>query len=532
MKKHRYVLSVDLGTSGPKAVLVSDSGQVAGASRAFVSTITVGDRGSEQEPNAIWEAVKESIKAVVARSGVEANEIVAVICSSQYSSIVPVDRSGQALANMIMWADGRGSKASLVSKCANARGLDKPWQLANWLRLHGLAPITSGLSLNHMRYFRFACPEIYEKTHKLLEPMDYLGMKLSGRMCTTQSSTLMSLMVDNRTLAADDYHPTLLRYAHIDKEKLPELVSTTAVLGELLPDVAAELGLSTSTKVIVGLNDTAAGAIGGLAFTGSHAGICMGTSGVMVTHTDSKRTAIRDSLFTMPSPDGRQYFAVAENGISGAALDKFLRNIVSPHDAFAQMATSPPADTNLYSALEMAQANVEAGAGGLIFLPWLSGTIAPRASSSMRGGFINMSSQTTRSHMAKAVLEGLAFNLRWVRKPMEAFVGRRFTHFNFFGGGANSASMAQILADVLCSPVHQMNNPQFVNSTGAAMLAFDRLGEISLSESSGKPTVKAEFEPRLEFKYIYDDLFGGFELAFDATRRLYNEIRSEEKHEA
>ncbi|WP_084687940.1 xylulokinase [Paraburkholderia oxyphila] len=522
MKTHRYILSIDLGTSGPKAVLISDSGQVYGSSRTFVSTLTVGDGGAEQVPRAIWDAVKESVRAVIAGAGVNGREIAAVICSSQYSSIVPVDRSGHALANMIMWADTRGSRASLASRHVGARGLDKPWQLANWLRLNGLAPMVSGLSLNHMRYFRFERPEIYEETHKFLEPMDYLGMMFSGRICTTQGSTLMSLMADNRKLATADYHPTLLRYAHIDKEKLPELVPTSTVLGNVLPDVAAELGLSTNTKVVVGLNDTAAGAMGGLAFTGSHAGICMGTTGVMVTHTDSKKTAIRDSLFTMPSPDERRYLAVAENGMAGGALDKFLRNIVFPNDAFGGIAAGPPVDP--YSALEAAQRNVDAGAGGLIFLPWISGTIAPSANGSMRGGFINMSAHTTRSHMAKAVLEGLAFNLRWVRKPMENFVGRQFTHFNFYGGGANSASMTQILADVMNAPVHQMKNPQYVNSIGAAMLAFERIGEISLKDFSKNLTIETAFEPRPELRNRYDEMFGVFESAFDATRRLYGRM--------
>ncbi|CAB3753261.1 hypothetical protein GQ57_19250 [Burkholderia sp. MSh2] len=530
MKKHRYVLSVDLGTSGPKAVLVSESGRVAGAGRAHVNTLAVGDRGAEQAPAEIWAAVKDAIRAAVVGANVDVGEIVAMICSSQYSSIVPVDANGQALANMILWADGRGTKASLAAEYRAARKLDRPWQLANWVRLHGLAPLVAGVSLNHMRYFRFACPEIYERTHCFLEPMDYLGMKLSGRMCTTQGSTLMSLMVDNRRLAAGEYHPTLLRYAHIDREKLPELVPTTTVLGRLLPDVAAELGLSTSTQVVVGLSDTAAGAMGGLAFTGEHAGICMGTTGVMVTHTESMKTSIRDSLFTMPSPDERKYLAIAENGMSGVTLDRFLRNIVFPNDAFAEFRERRPDE--LYAALDAVLENVDAGAGGLIFLPWLGGTMAPKANSDMRGGFINMNGQTTRSHMARAVLEGLAFNLRWVRGPLEDFVGRRFTHFNFYGGGANSAFMAQTLADIMGSPIQQMESPQYVNSIGAAMLAFERIGEMELDDFCKNMSINAQFEPTKALKGGYDDMFGAFESAFNATRRLYRNIRKENGYEA
>lgn len=520
MNKETYILSVDLGTSGPKAVLVSHSGKIAGFKRTFVATHTEGKNGAEQDPHSIWTAIKLAVQGVMAESEVSPADVEALICSSQYSSIVPVDRQGNALHGMLMWTDARGSKQKLLESGLKLKHLDTPWQLANWARLHGLAPVVEGMSLNHMRYFRFMCPSIYEKTYKLLEPMDFMAMKFTGRAATTQGNTLMSLLVDNRTPNATGYHPTLVRYGCIDHEKLPELVPSNTILGHVLPDVARELGLSEATRVVVGLNDTAAGAMGSMAFGGSHAGLCVGTSGVMVCHTDKKRTALRDSLFTMPSPDQERYFAVAENGIAGAALDKYLKNIANPSDAFLN-GDAAASDASLYEALERAQGDVPPGADGLIYMPWIKGSLAPRANGAMRGGFINMSATTTRSHMARAVLEGLAFNLRWVRDPMENFVGRKFTHFNFYGGGANSSPVAQILADVLGRPIHQMNNAQFVNSIGAAMLAFERLGTIGFSDFSERLSIKRVYEPKANLSQIYDDLFWGFKSAYKANLPIF-----------
>lgn len=518
-----FVLSIDLGTSGPKAALVSCDGKVAGAKRTFVHTEHVGDRGMEQDPFSVWSAVKLAIRKLLAEAKLPAKEIAALICSSQYSSIVPVDRSGEPLANMLLWTDSRGTKEQLSKIARLPWGIDSPWRIANWLRLHGLAPIAPGLSIHHMRYFRFMQPEVYEKTFKFLEPMDFLGMKFTGRAATTQSNTLMSLLVDNRTLNATGYHPTLLKYSYIDRDKLPDVVGSDTILGTVAPHVAQELGLSPKTQVVVGLNDTAAGALGSLAFSGSHAALGVGTSAVMVTHTQAKRTSIRDSLFTMPGPDQRSYLAVAENGVAGLSLERFLQHIAAPQDAFASCA----ANLDLYEALERAQATVPAGAGGVLYLPWISGSCAPRTDHRMRGAFVNINAETTRCHMARAVLEGLALNLRWVRRPLERFVRREFTHFNFYGGAGHSKPMAQILADVLATPVQQMCNPQFVNSIGAAMLAFERIGKLSFADFSQQLKITAVYEPRLKYRALYDEKFEVFVDAFKALQAFYSVIERE-----
>ncbi len=520
-----HVVALDLGTSGPKTLVVSLSGRIAGIGRTFVDTIHVPGGGAEQDAQALWEAVKGSITQALTEADVSPADIKAVICGSQYSSIVPVDHTGSPLANMILWLDQRGTAGNLRRMARLPRGVDRPLQLLDWLRVHGLAPVAGGMSLNHMRFLKYVRPEVYARTAFLLEPMDYVAMRLTGRATATQCTSFMSLLMDNRAGAAHGYHRRLLRYGLIDQEKLPEAVPIDAVIGGLLPKIADELGLAPGTKVIAGMGDTHAGGMGSLAFQGSHCGLAMGSSSVLVTHRAKKGTDLRNALFALPSPIVGQYFAVAETGISGLALDSFLRQTIFAEDSFAGGSVLPEGPVR-YAALERAVASVEPGAEGLIYLPWLTGSLAPKTDSQMRGGFINMSPRMTRSHMARAVLEGIALNLRWSRDPMQKFCGREFSHYLFYGGGAQSDICAQIMADVLQRPIHQLDHAQHITALGAALTAFARLKLIEPGDFAARVRERQVVEPNRTRAKLYDERFEQFTAAFKALRPLSHRMNS------
>ena len=372
MQRQRHVLAIDLGTSGPKAAVVDASGRTPGTARASVDTLAQPGGIAEQDPAQIWEAVKSAAVAALAASGVDRDDIVAVICSSQYSSIVPVDRDGQPTSNLVLWQDQRGSKKGLAHVAGFPRRADNPVDMLRWLRLHGLPPIAEGLSMLHMRHLKYSRPDVYARTTWLLEPMDFVTMKLTGRATANQASAFMYLMTDNRRLDITDYEPHLVAASLIDREKLPELVPMDAIVGTLLPDVADELGLAASTRVVTGLNDTQAGGVGAGAFAGTHAAVSVGSTSVMITHVDFKHTDVFNGILSMPSPVPDTYFVMAENGMAGAALERFLTNIVYGSDHF-----SDAADHDRYEALQRVAGAVPAGSDGLMFMPWLSGSMAP-----------------------------------------------------------------------------------------------------------------------------------------------------------
>ena len=524
-----YLLTIDLGTSGPKTAVVGIDGRVVGAGQAKVATLFPADGAAEQDPAEIWAATLVTCRAALAESrstaGVEPSEVIAVIVSSQYSSVVPVDAAGNHLANMVIWMDQRGSPKRIKHLPGYPSRPDSPADIARWLRIHGLAPIGGGIGLTHMRWIRYGLPDVYERTAAFLEPMDFLALRFSGRATANQCTAFMSLTVDNRTLGSTEYHPQLVEQSLIDRDKLPELVPVGANLGRVLPAIAAELGLSDSAVVLSGCNDTQAGAIAAGAFQGSHAGISLGTTGVIVTHRPKRKTDPLTSIFTVPSPIGECHLVSAENGVAGVGVDHFLSTMVYGDDPFGTNGSLVDA----YKAFNQAVSLADPGARGVMYLPWLRGSIAPKADNRMRGGFVNVGLDTDRNDLARAVCEGIAFNFRWLWRPVEKFVKREFSHVVFYGGGAKSDAWSQIMADVLSVPIHQLDEPRHANTIGTALLGFERLGLIGIDDVLQIPSVNSVVEPDPTNAARYDEFSGLFEQAFRATRPLFRDLNRPRK---
>jgi xylulokinase len=157
----------------------------------------------------------------------------------------------------------------------------------------------------------------------------------------------------------------------------------------------------------------------------------------------------------------------------------------------------------------------EPGAGGVLFLPWLTGVWAPAGDGRARGAFLNLGLGTTRADLVRAALEGVAFQLRWMLPHVEALTGRRHDELVFGAGGARSDAWAQILADVCERPVRQLADPTLTNCRGAALLAFQRLGHLDLDAACGLGVERRRYEPRAAHRALYDDMAGRFVLAHE-----------------
>jgi xylulokinase len=240
---------------------------------------------------------------------------------------------------------------------------------------------------------------------------------------------------------------------------------------------------------------------------------------VCVTHVDFKKTDIRNSLVSMPSPIPGRYFVMAEGGIGGGALEYFLERLVFASDSFGDHSLA-----DRFSVLERAIAPIEPGSGGVLFLPWLTGSVTPAEDGQVRGGFLNLSLQTTREHLGRAVLEGVAFNLRWVQERVAQFAKRDISRLKFYGGGALSSAWSQIFADVLQLPVEQLRDPEYAASRGLALLGFHRLGELALEDIEASIPVAAVYEPRRELAGRYDQMFAQFVRAFKKNRDVFHAL--------
>lgn len=518
----RCILVIDLGSGGPKAGVVTEYGEVLASAAERVETIMLPGGGVEQDPIAWWDGSVRAARAAIDKSGVRAERICAVSCDSQFLVAVPLDENGEPLMNAIHWLDRRGGPYNrAITKgfpSIQGYGLKK---LLTWIRHTGLAPTHSGVdSMGHMLFVKNERPEIYRKTAAFLEPMDYLVFRLTGKVCATQHTMLPFGVVDNRKWSSLNYCEPLLRYAGIGREKLPQLIANDGIAGTVLPSVAAELGISPSTPVVAGMKDTNCSAIGSGAVHDFEGIVYIGTSLVLTCHVPFKKTDLFHMMFSMPSPLKDKYLLFAEQGVGGRSLEFLLKNIFYSDGEFG----SGPIPDDVFERANRAAASVPAGSEGCIFLPWLNGTVVPEEFDHARGGFLNITLSTTRGHLVRSVMEGMAFNSRWARDPAERFIGRKFSDLRFAGGGALSDLWSQIYADVLGVPVRQVADAQNTTIRGAAFAALLTLGMRSLDEIPGLVKIRRTYEPDESKRDLYNGMFLQFREIFKRNKKIFKAL--------
>jgi len=516
------VLAIDLGSSGVKAGVIDLDGALLGRAEIGCETIFLPEGGVEQDPEGWWSAAVKASRRALEESQVASARIVAVACTSQWSVTVPVDREGRALMNAVHWMDQRGApyNQALTRGFPSVEGYHLP-KLIRWLRLAGAPPMHNGQDcMGHMLFLKHERPEIYDQTYKFLEPMDYLNLRLTGECKATQNTSVATMLVDNRTLHADDYHPGLLKVSGLDRDKLPDLAPTASVLGPLTSQAAEVLGLTTDAMVIAGTTDNSSSAIGAGAVRDYDPVAVLGTSGYLALHVPFKKTDIVHMIATIPSALPERYLLFSDTGNTGRVLDSYLNNLVFGQDALVDV--PPPEDR--YARMNTIAREVPAGSHGVLFLPWFSGSLAPAEDAHMRGGFLNLSNTTTRAHLTRAVLEGIAYNWRWLREVAQDLVKQEFREWRLTGGGAQSPVWSQIMADVVGLPMHQQRDPRYNNALGAAFLAFHRLGLLALEDIPGKVQIERTYEPDPEHREVYDRLYAQFRAGFRRNRPIFHAL--------
>jgi xylulokinase len=518
----RYILAIDLGSGGHKAALVADNGEIVASAEEKVDTFLLPNGGGEQDAGQWWDGAKKAAKKVIAASGILPEKIIAVACDSQWSVIVPVDEHCEPLMRAVHWSDQRGGaynrKITAGFPSVQGYGLFK---LLKWIRLTGMAPTQSGVdSLGHVLFIKNERPDVYAKTYKFLEPMDYLTARFTGKITATQKTMAPFIIMDNRQWGSQQYSDELLKMAGVPKDKFPELLPNDGIVGTVLPAVAEELGLSPATQVVAGIGDSNASLIGSGAVRDFETIIYIGTTLYMTCHLPLKKTDFSSFMTSLPSPFKSRYYLLGEQGTGGKCVEFFLKNIIYPDDPFG---TGPLPD-DAYERFNRLAAEAPAGSDGVIFLPWLNGSVVPSENPNARAGFFNLSLKTDRRHLSRAVMEGLAYNNRWTRGPAEKFIGRRIESFRFSGGGALSDVWSQIHADVLGVPIHQVEDPINTTVRGTAFLALVSLGYRSLEDIPGLVNIKQVFEPDESKRTVYDKMYFQYRELFKRNKKVFNAL--------
>jgi len=518
----KYVLAIDLGTGGPKVALVTTRGEIIGHETEDLSITFTPDGGAEQDARGWWDSIARASRRILERTKVAREDVIAASVTTQWSLTVAVDQNGEPLMNAICWMDTRGAKYCKALKdgfikIANCE-VTRLWR---WLRLTGGCPTDSGFdSLAHVLYIKNERPDIYRATHKFLEPMDYINLRLTGKFTACYGGVFSMWITDARDVARLKYDDGLLKIAGLDRDKFADLTPPLTVIGNLTPASAADLGLHTGVQVIVATGDNHSATVGSGAVKDYEGHCYVGTTSWLSSHVPFKKMDIFHLITTMPAAIPGKNIVLAQQGTGGECFRFLKENILFRDDACA----TAPAPEDAYERMNELAKTVPPGCDGLIFTPFLTGAMTPADDHHTRSAFINQSLKTTRAHYVRAVMEGVSFNLRWLLPYVEKFMARRFDALNYIGGGAQSGTWCQIMADVLDRPIRQIDDPRQANVRGAALLASLALGHISFDEIAATVPVKNTYTPNPDNRALYDALAREFVDFYSRNRAMYKRL--------
>jgi xylulokinase len=516
-----HILGLDVGTSGLKLALVTVRGETVGSVVEPYPLHLLPNGGAEQDPQDWWDGVVRGTRRVLAETRVDPAEVVGVGCSAQWSGTVPVDADGRPLMRAIIWMDSRGADQirQVVRGFPTIEGYGLR-KLVTWIRRTGGAPGHSGKdSIAHILFIRDKLPAIYARTHLFLEPRDWINFRLTGRMATSFDAVTLHWVADTRHVQDVRYDDRLLRMAGLERHRLPEILPTASVLGTLRREAASELGLPETVQVVTGTPDLMAPAIGAGAIRDFDAHLCIGTSSWLTCHVPYKKTDLFHNMASIPSAIPGRYLLANEQESAGVCLVE-LKNVLFPLDG------RPVLGDHYQEMFDSAEV-VPPGSDGLIFAPWVNGERSPVDDRTVRGGFFNQSLGLTRGHLVRAVLEGVAYNARWLLVYVEKFIKRRLDVIKAVGGGARSELWCQIAADVLNRTILQVEDPVMANPRGAALQAAVALGYLTWDEVADSVSIARTFQPDPASRAVHDPRFREFVNLYRSTRKIHARLNAE-----
>ncbi len=506
-------LVVDLGTTGIKVGLATLRGEVRWSTSRELHT-EVGDDGSAtQDAETWWSLIGECAREVISESGVAGSGVVAAVgVTGQWASTVPTRADGTPAGLCLLWLDTRGGPAVRRRIGGRVAGYDVR-KLLPFIRATGGAPSLDGADpMGQRLVVTESLPEVDSATRWFCEPVDHITARLTGRATATAASMTGSWLVNLRRGRRLAYQRGLVRTAGADLDRLPPLVSLLSTVGPLTAEASAHLGLADRPQVITGLPDAHTAALGSGATADGAAHLSIGTTSWISCHVARPKTDVGDQMATIPGVWDDRFLVANNHETSGRAL------------AWARDALFGTEDPPSFSELDAMAAAVPPGSGDVLFTPWLAGERSPMADKSARAGFHNVGLGATRPHLLRAVLEGVAFNDRWLHEAVEGFVGHRLDPVRMVGGGASSELWCRIHADVMDRTIEQVDRPLNAGLRGAALACGLALGAVRRDEVDSLVAIRRRFEPDPANRGVYDRLFAEYPGLYPAQKAMFRRI--------
>ena len=517
--RQAVVLALDLGTSALKVAYVTLDGEVRATAHRDLDTRFLPHGRAVQDARNWWQQIVAAGREIAAREPEQAARVSAIACTGQWGSTVPVDKAGRTTGDALLWLDQRGGPLAAAQLGGRIQiGGYRPRVMAEWIRRAGGGPSPEGNDpLGHRLWIQHQEPAVFARTAVFMEPIDYVNLRLCGRVAATQASMTLSWLTDNRRLDARTYDPVLTRLAGADVNRLPPLRPIRSVIGGLTARSASELEIPTGTPVVSALPDLHASTLGSGAVAPLQGHISLGTSAWIGVHVPKKKTSIKYQMATVPSAMENLYVLVNNHDSAGSAMTWLRNEVVAPEDGLTRGNPS-------LAELDAVAAEVPPGAGGVRFQPWLKGLRSPVRDAEVRAGFSNLGLESTRAELIRAVLEGVAHQMRWMTDASEKVVGTALPALRIIGGGAQSDVWCQIHADVIGRPLHRVADPLHANVRGAALFAGIVTGLIGSDEVGQRVPVEKVFAPEPRVARLYAARHAEFLKAAASQRKMYRRV--------
>ena len=445
------VLGIDVGTSSTKALLLAEDGAVRGLGTAGYPLSTPHPRWVEQDPADWWSGTCEAVRRALDAASCDAGEVAVVGLSGQMNGAVFVDAKGRPLRPGIIWLDHRAT-----DEC---RLMDE--RAGDALRASACNPPMPVYTAAKVLWVMRHEPDVWKAAAKFIQPKDYVRFRLTGTLGTDLSDASATLLCDLRRRA---WATDIFEGLGVRPDLFPELAEPTAVVGEVTAEAADATGLAAGTPMVAGGADMACMVAGSGVVVPGVVSVTIGTAGHVTTCADHVSEAGYNCLWPMCHVVPGQYFWLGCCYTGGASLQWF-------RDALggAEVAAADLAGLDAFDLLAREAAQAAPGAEGLYFLPYLAGSATPHPDDDARGCFIGLTLRHRKAHLVRAILEGVAYNLR---DSLEVFqkLGLALDEVRVGEGGGSNPLWRQILADVFGRAVHPLLTGD-ASAVGAALVA-------------------------------------------------------------
>ena len=496
-------LGIDAGTSGIKAIVLSDAGQILGTGYRECNVISPRPGWFEEDPLDWWEACRGAVKEAVFKSG-HGKDVRGIGFSGQMQGSTLLDQNGELVDRCIIWMDQRAyAQADMLNaKMEPKEILD---EAANYCLPSFWAPKLLWLKENK--------PDVFERTRKVLYTKDYLRYRMTGEIATEVSDASCSFLLDMKNRR---WSEKLFALTGLPRSIVPErLLESQDVAGYLKTDLAEEWGITPGIPVVAGGGDQPAGGVGtGVVRTGIIAAT-IGTSGVIfgccdTPFIDEQHRAMYSQCHSVP---GKYSFLGCTLGAGGSY--KWMRDtfFAAQKEAFEKQGK------DIYEYMDSLANAVASGSEGLIFLPYLNGESTPHVDPDARGVFFGLSMRHGLGAMCRSVMEGVTYSLRDTLEILRSF-GLSISEVRAMGGGAKSPLWRQMQADIFNASVLTMNIDE-APAAGAAIMAAVGSGYYGSIEEACDAIVKPKSvtEPIAANVAIYDEFYQTYRSLYPALKQ-------------